>query len=188
MIEQTGADYPLTWMTENAVIDWSGISAVIVCRHCGEQFGPQWTTQDALAEASSHRRRKHPDARPQPVPRTCADCGRTARLARNVCESCRNKRRKAWLVEHGLMDETDALYGYLGNERADRRAFTPCQIQGCVSQCITPNTLCERHRRAADKAARQADRRTRQCIEPGCTTVPHPPNTRCAMHRQKEAA
>lgn len=123
--------FPGTWGDKNrgVLVDWSGLTAVIVCLDpgCGQpQFGPIFNLAELSHSCEQHRRNQHPretnkDGSPRlgavPVSNAsqdaarsisaCWNCGTDTKkiAARGVCASCRLKLGLAWAIEKGYLIE-----------------------------------------------------------------------------------
>jgi|GEM_PF-4297381 len=148
--------FPGTWAdaTHGVQIDWSGVTAVLVCLHpgCGVQFGPVMNLED-VPEASRHHREGYhakaitrnghtrietgvtPESKAAArAMKTCWNCQKVVRgrlSTRGVCTTCRRTVAPAWAIELGYLPEGSQMADLLALvKRLRTEANQPAPPQG----------------------------------------------------------
>lgn len=129
-------DFPVTFGDgKGHVIDWSGVTCVVVCLACGHQEGAFFTVADGRAAATKHRTDRHTehivtegkgaqgptvrkrntfpaDAVQASKHTLCQDCGKKPARRRGLCNTCADIRLLAWLQENGHADQDETITSY----------------------------------------------------------------------------
>lgn len=142
------------------LIDWSGITAVIVCFACGEQQGPYFSITEARSAAVAHRLELHsepdklgrpqvkmpPDAVEESVDRVCRECERKTVpvFRKGLCAACGARRRKTYA------EETQPHPGSFAAFNRGCRC-EPCKVHG-LKQKAHLRALAHKAAKAAEKS------------------------------------
>jgi hypothetical protein len=113
----------MTWGDgHGALIDWSGITAVVVCLQCHTQLGPWFSAEEAKTGISVHRGLVHislnhkTDVSAEAIAASrrvlCFDCNTRKAVSKWLCRSCEDKRIAEWLREQHLLAEDQTLNHY----------------------------------------------------------------------------
>jgi hypothetical protein len=143
------------WPAGSVWVDWSGVTAVVVCDTCGQQFGVWFNWADAVTFARQHAelghatiaRARRPIEVKQPKPvRICITegCGLKAR-SRGLCDSCYAKARYREA-------RANVAPRPMGRPPKPKRE---CSIAGCDAP-VKATGLCNAHYLAAQRADRAA--------------------------------